>query len=177
MRRIAIRTFPARLEAGGRICKDVKLALFGILYVFCFDDAIPIQSRYPLKSALVVWSKGIRAAVVWYARGGVATVDDGRSGSLGIVFWLFRRLLILVTDVLCGSRATRRRFGRFLAALFYIQLLVSIDSRVGKGHELVEHRKFKLQLDAVNHRLQCGFNLVNVGVLHGKQANVHSYDD
>lgn len=91
--------------------------------------------------------------MVWYARSGVATVDNGRSGSLGVVFWLFRRLLVFVTDVLGGSRATRGRFGRFLATIFYIQLLVTTDSRIGEGHELVEHRKFELQLDAVDHCL------------------------
>lgn len=115
--------------------------------------------------------------MVWYARGGVATVDNGRSGSLGVVFWLFRRLLVLVTDVLGGSRAARGRFGRLFVTLFYVQLLVSIDSGVGESHELVEHGEFELQLDAVDHRLQSGFDLVNVRILHGKQANVHANDD
>ncbi len=104
-------------------------------------------------------------------------MDNGRGGFLSMIFRLFRRLLVLVTDVLRGSRATRGRFGRFLAALFYIQLLVSIDSRVGESHELVKHRELEFQLDAVDHRLQCGFDLVDVRVLHGKQANIHSDDD
>lgn len=114
---------------------------------------------------------------MWYTRGGVATVDNGRSGSLGVVFRFFRRLLVLIADVLRGSRTTGGRSGRFLATLFYVQLLVTTDSRIGEGHELVEHREFELQLDAVDHRLQCGFDLVDVRVLHGKQANVHPDDD
>ncbi len=57
MRRIAIRTLSARLEASGGIRKDIKLALFGIFYVFCFNDAVSIQSGYPLKSVLVIRSK------------------------------------------------------------------------------------------------------------------------
>lgn len=89
-------------------------------------------------------------------------MDNGRSESLGVVFWLFRRLLVPVTDVLGGSRATRGRFGGFLVPLFYIQLLVTTNSRVGEGHELVEHGEFELQLDAVDHCLQCGLNLVDV---------------
>ncbi len=89
-------------------------------------------------------------------------MHSGRSGSLGIVFRLFRRLLVLVTDILGRSRAARRRFGRFLVAVFYIQLLVTTDSRIGEGHELIEHGEFKLELDAVDHRLQCGFDLVDV---------------
>ena len=100
--------------------------------------------------------------MVRYARGGVAAMDDCRSGSLGVVFRLFQRLLVLVTDVLGGSRATRGGFGRLLVALFDVQLLVRTDSRVGKSHELVEHREFEFQLDTVDHRLQCGFNLVDV---------------
>ena len=54
---------------------------------------------------------------------------------------------------------------------------MSIDRRVGEGHELVEYGEFKLQLDAVDHCLQGGFDLVDVGVLHGEQANVHANDD
>ena len=114
--------------------------------------------------------------MLWYARGGVATVDNGRSGCLGVVFSLFRRLFVLVADVLGGSRAAGGRFGRLLATLFYVQLLVSTNSRVGKGHELVEHGEFELQLDTVNHSLQCGFDLVDIGVFHGKQAHVHADD-
>ena len=115
--------------------------------------------------------------MVWYARGGVATVDNGRSGSFGVIFRLFRRLLVPVADVLGRSRASRWRFRRFLVTLFYIQLLVSIDRRVGEGHELVEHGEFELQLDTVDHRLQGGFDLIDVRVFHGKQADVHPDDD
>ena len=54
---------------------------------------------------------------------------------------------------------------------------MTTNSRVGEGHELVQDGEFKLQLDAVNHRLQGGFDQVDVRVLHGKEANVHRNDD
>lgn len=101
----------------------------------------------------------------------------GRNGSFRIVSRLFRWLPVLVADVLGRPGATWGFLGGFLIAIFYIQLLVTTDSRVGQGHELIEHRELKLQLDAVDHRLQCGFDLVDVRVLHCKQANVHPDDD
>ena len=113
--------------------------------------------------------------MVWHVRIGVAIVHNGRSGCLGVgvLSRLFGRLLILITDVLGGSGATRGWFRRFLVAVFYIQLLVTTDGRVGESHELVQHSEFKLQFDAVDHRLQCSFDLVDVRVLHGKQAHIH----
>ena len=158
----------ARLEAGGGIGVHVELAGFGgIFNVFGFDDAVSIQCRYPLKPALVIWPKGIRSIVLWYTRSGVATLDSRRRGSLGIVLRLFRRLLVLVTNIFGRSGTTRGWLGRFLVTVFNIQLLVRTDCRIGKGHELVEHGELELQLDAIDHRLQCGFNLVNIRVLHG----------
>ena len=110
----------ARLKAGGGICKDIKWTILGIFYVFCFHHAVSIQVGYPLESVLVIWSERIRASLGWDARGRVATVDDGRSGSLGVIFRLLGRLLVLFADVLGGSRATRGRLGRFLVAFFYM---------------------------------------------------------
>ena len=106
--------------------------------------------------------------MVWYR---------GRNGSLSTVSRLFRWLPVLVTYVLGGPGATWGRFGGFLVALLNVQLLVVTDGRVGEGHELVKHREFKLQLDAVDHRLQCSFDHVDVGVLHGKEADIHPDDD
>ena len=54
---------------------------------------------------------------------------------------------------------------------------MTTDSGVGEGHELVQDGELKLQLDAVDHRLQGGFDLVDIRVLHGKEANVHPDDD
>lgn len=100
-----------------------------------------------------------------------------RSRFLRIFFRFFRWLLVPVTDVLSRPGATRGFLGGFLIAIFYIQLLVTTDGRIGEGHELIEHRELKLQLDTVDHRLQCGFDRVEVGVLHCKEANIHPDDD
>lgn len=52
-----------------------------------------------------------------------------------------------------------------------------VNGRVGEGHQLIEHSKLKLQLDAVHHCFQGGFDLIYVGVLHGQQTDIHANDD
>ena len=100
-------------------------------------------------------------------RSGVATLDNRRRGSLGVVFRLFRRLLVLVANVFGRSGTTRGWLGRFLVTIFNVQLLVRTDCRIGEGHELVKYGELELQLDAIDHRLQRGFDLVDIRVLHG----------
>lgn len=43
-----------------------------------------------------------------------------------------------------------------------------VDGGVGEGHELIENGEFELQLDAVNHRFQGGFDRVVAFVFHGE---------
>lgn len=51
------------------------------------------------------------------------------------------------------------------------------DGRVRERHELVEHGELQFQLDAVHHRFQSRFNLVEAGILHPKEHDVHGNDD
>lgn len=58
-----------------------------------------------------------------------------------------------------------------------IEFLVIANRRVGERHQLVEHREFEFQLDAVHHGFQCRFDLVETGILHAEEDNVHGNDD
>lgn len=67
-------------------------------------------------------------------------------------------------------------FALFVSVM-HMELLRAIDGRVGQGHELIQHSEFKLQLDAIDHGLQCSFDLVVLPVFHGQKDDVHTNDD
>ena len=61
-------------------------------------------------------------------------------------------------------------------ALVHMKLLCRIDRGIGERHELVQHRKLKLQLDAVNHSLEGSFDLVIFAILHHQKNGIHTDD-
>lgn len=163
--REARRYLLSRPEHRRRVGEDVQLVVWRVLHMLGIHHAIPVQRRYPLHPVLVRAGRELRLVVRCARR--LRTRQGGVSRHL----LLRRRPRIMELGEVVQRLRTALAVSRWrllFAVIVHVESLVAGHGRVGERHQLVEHREFQFELDAVHHRFHRRLDLVVVRVLHPK---------
>lgn len=152
-------------EAGGRVGEDV-VRVGDDFDVLGFHDAVAVERGDPFEVGGVVGREGRGARVVACGRV-AAVVGRVRAGAAGVGARAASR--VHVAAEVAERFGAVFRFGEGGRVFVDGELGGVVDGGVGEGHELIEDGEFKLQLYAVDHRFQGGFDLVVAFVFHGEQ--------